>query len=95
MSGEIPHIIDSQAVATFIGIGKKIDRDGDLSGAESYYLKAVKAAETIYGALHGETGLALISLSKFYRRHGRYEQAMAIEHRIDTITSIYLEDQCT
>jgi hypothetical protein len=95
MSGEIPHILDSQAVATFIGIGNRTDKDGDVARAEMYFLKAVETSERISGKLHGETGLVLINLARFYRRHGHYEHAMAIEHRIDTITSLYLEDQCT
>ncbi|HEY9790146.1 MAG TPA: tetratricopeptide repeat protein [Candidatus Obscuribacterales bacterium] len=95
MSGEIPHILDSQTVAAFIGIGNQTDKDGDFSRAEMYYLKAVETSERVSGKLHGETGLVLINLAKFYRKYGHYEQAMAVEHRIDTITSLYLEDQCT
>ena len=93
MSSEIVNTLDALAVATFIDIGKQTDKNGDLNRAEIYYKRAVRAAETIYGAYHGETGLVLLRLASFYRRHGRYEEALETESRIAEITTIYLEDQ--
>lgn len=89
---QIMSTLDALAVATFIDIGKQIDKNGDFSRAEIYYKRAVRAAETIYGAHHGEVGLVLIRLAAFYRRHNRLTEATTIEDRIAEIISVYQLD---
>jgi hypothetical protein len=92
MTSEILSTLDALAIATFVDIGKQTDKNGDINRAEIYYKRAVRAAETIYGAYHGETGLVLLRLAAFYRRHGRHDEAVAVEDRIAEITSIYQAD---
>jgi hypothetical protein len=92
MGTEIMDTLDALAVSTFMDIGKQTDKSGDIERAESYYKRAVLAAETIYGAYHGETGCVLLRLANFYRRHGKYEQAMDIEQRIAEIVAVYVAD---
>jgi tetratricopeptide (TPR) repeat protein len=94
MESEILDTRDALAISTFMDIGKEVDKQGDLDRAELYYKRALRAAETIFGAYHGETGLVLLKLANFYRRYGRYEEAMSIQDRIAAITAIYLYDQC-
>lgn len=89
---DIMSTLDQLAVATFVDIGKQIDKHGDPLRAESYYKRAVRAAETIYGAYHGEVGLVLLRLAAFYRRNGRYPEAEAVEDRIAEITDTYRMD---
>jgi hypothetical protein len=88
-SSQILNTLDSLAVATFIDIGRQIDASGDSARAETYYRRAVRAAETIFGAYHGEVGLVLLRLAAFYRRHGRYAEAEQIEDRIAGIVDVY------
>jgi hypothetical protein len=85
--------LDALAVATFVDIGKQIDKNGDTANAEVYYKRAVRAAQTIYGQYHGEVGLVLLRLAAFYRRHGRYTEAEAVEDHIAEITALYSADQ--
>ena len=92
-SNQILNTLDALAVATFIDIGKQIDSNGDVGRAEIYYKRAVRAAETIYGACHGEVGLVLIRLAAFYRRHGRTADAESVEDRIAEIVDVYRCDQ--
>lgn len=89
---QILSTLDALAVATFIDIGKQIDKNGDATRAEIYYKRAVRAAETIYGAFHGEVGLVLIRLAAFYRRHDRTDEAAAVEDRIADIMDVYQTD---
>ena len=93
MTSEILNTLDSLAVATFVDIGRQTDENGDVVRAETYYRRAVKAAETVFGVLHGETGLVLLRLAGFYRRQGRFEDAAAAEERIAEITALYQCDQ--
>jgi hypothetical protein len=92
MGTEIMNTLDALAVATFVDIGKQTDKSGDVERAEDYYKRAVRAAETIYGPLHGETGCVLMRLANFYRRHGKNEQAVEAETRIAEIVSVYVTD---
>lgn len=84
--------LDHLAVATFVDIGRQIDKHGDPLRAEVYYKRAVRAAETIYGAYHGEVGLVLLRLAAFYRRNARHAEAEAVEDRIAEITDVYRMD---
>lgn len=93
MSTNILNTLDSLAIATFVDIGKQIDKNGDAGRAEIYYKRAVRAAETIFGAYHGEVGLVLLRLAAFYRRHGRYEDAALVEDRIAEIVATYKLDE--
>lgn len=92
-SNQILNTLDALAVATFVDIGKQIDKHGDAGRAEIYYKRAVRAAETIYGAYHGEVGLVLLRLTSFYRRHGRVAEAEQTEDRIADIIDVYHYDQ--
>lgn len=92
MNNDIMRTLDSLAVSTFMDIGKTIESNGNAS-AEVYYQRAVRAAETIYGAYHGEVGLVLMRLGAYYRRQGRYEEAAMVEERIASILSVYECDQ--
>lgn len=92
MTSEILSTLDAMAVATFIDIGKQVDNNGDARRAESYYLRALRAAETIYGWCHGETGLVLMRLVAFYRRHDRYDDVRQTERRISEIIAMYKYD---
>jgi hypothetical protein len=92
-SDRILQALDSLAVSTFMDIGRQVDYHGDASRAELFYKRAVRAAETIYGALHGEVGLVLIRLAAFYRLHKRYEEAAVVEERIADILMVYEADQ--
>jgi hypothetical protein len=89
---DIMSTLDHLAVATFVDIGKQIDKHGDPLRAEVYYKRAVRAAETIYGAYHGEVGLVLLRLAAFYRRHSRFAEAEAIDNRVAEITEMYKMD---
>lgn len=93
MPSQILSTLDSLAVATFVDIGKQIDKNGDADRAEIYYKRAVRAAETIFGAYHGEVGLVMLRLAAFYRRHGRAAEAEAVEDRIAEIIDVYQFDQ--
>ena len=93
MGTEIMNTLDALAVATFIDIGKQTDKSGDVLRAEDYYKRAVRAAETIYGPYHGETGCVLMRLANFYRRHGKTAQAVEVETRIGEIVNVYEHDQ--
>lgn len=94
MNNEIMRTLDALAISTFVDIGKHTEENGDAS-AEIYYKRAVRAAETIYGAFHGEVGLVLLRLAAYYRRHGRYDEAGVVEERIADILAIYQLDQET
>jgi hypothetical protein len=89
---DIMSTLDQLAVATFVDIGRQIDKHGDPLRAEVYYKRAVRAAETIYGAYHGEVGIVLLRLAAFYRRNARYPEAEAVEDRIAEITELYRMD---
>lgn len=92
-SDQILQTLDSLAVSTFVDIGRQVDDHGDASRAELFYKRAVRAAETIYGAHHGEVGLVLLRLAAFYRRHERHQEAESVEDRIADILSVYEVDQ--
>jgi hypothetical protein len=91
--GQILNTLDALAVATFVDIGKQIDKNGDAARVEIYYRRAVRAAETIYGPYHGEVGLVLLRLAAFYRRNGRTIEAEQAEDRIAAIEDLYRMDQ--
>lgn len=59
------------------------------ANAEVSYMRALRAAETVYGQFHGEVGLVLLKLAALYRRQGRYLEAQGVEDHIAEITTIY------